>query len=475
MRLESRLSLQQEVGWDRDTIRMARYLAESQSSPFVISTPRNIRSQLEEWKDNFPGANPTFDIGSCSLSSTLANLLSLPVSSHFSSRSQLSQLLACSADPQLSEQQLVSSSTFANSTKLGSHIKAAKEAGVTRLFADSTQELIKIKKNFPDSSIILELNVNNQDTTSSLDAESGASLDDISELLDKAAKLELPVVGFAVSAAKLDVLDPEKQLTLVTSKINQAVKALDQIVNHQDSDSSMVSIIHISEICPFWLFNRHPDYLPRIRSVLDSSGLLKTPGLEVTIDATDFLLSSSVTLAVEIIDVKSCLDVGVYQVSEGVYGTFESNLVSKEETDVSAPLPLGGRRNRKGLSAKLLETNILGPSGDDLDVVVEDIVLQRMEVGDWLLFPNVGAKNISEFSEGKLIKGSQACIYIKEKAKNSYSGAAPMPGDMFEAAAGAEVKTVSLDESAEGGDTSVMQGLLGEDVELENTFINDVM
>jgi len=471
MRLESRLSLQQEVGWDRDTIRMARYLAESQGSPFVISTPGNIRSQLDSWKENFPGASPTFDVGSCGLSSSINSLLSLgEVRPHFSSRTQLSQLLSCTAGAQLS--QLLP--TFANSTKLGSHLKAAREAGVTQVFADSTLELNKIKKNHPDARVILEINANTQDSPTSLNAESGASLEDIPELLDKAAKLGLPVDGVAVSAAKLPILDPENQLALINSMINLAIKALDQIQKNQNDNKYTISSLHLSEICPFWLANRHPDYLARIRDILETSGLLRIPGLEVSFDATDFLLSSSVTLAVEIINVKNCLDAGVYQVSEGVHGTFASNLASKGETDVCAPLPLGGGRNRKGLSAKLLDTNILGPSGDDLDVVVEDIVLQRMEVGDWLLFPNVGAKNISEFSEGKVIKGSQACIYIKQMNK-SFPEADPMPENLFEASAGAGAKTVSLDEMEDGGDISVVQGLAGEDVELENTFINDVM
>ena len=35
---------------------------------------------------------------------------------------------------------------FRNSTKLGSHLKAAASAGVTDLYVDSPEELLKIKK-----------------------------------------------------------------------------------------------------------------------------------------------------------------------------------------------------------------------------------------------------------------------------------------------------------------------------------------
>lgn len=464
MRLESRLSLQQEVGWDRDTIRMARYLAESQSSPFVISTPGNIKNQLECWKETFSGIQPTFDIAFGTLSETLSNLCSLSVPCRFMTKSQLSQLVGLGFSS--------SSLVFASSVALGSHLRAAKEANVEEVYCDSAHELVKIKKFHPNCRIILELNSSSQQHKSSLGSESGAALSDIPDIIGKAAELGLNIEGIAMASLKLDSLDPEEQITRVTNMVTFALKALKHI--QQDFEGMNIYSLFLPDLCPFWMSNRHPEYVKEVASIIKSSGLLDIDGLVVSGDASDFLVSNSLTLAVMIIDVKSCLDVGVYQIDEGVFGCFSSNLSANGETDVSAPLPLGGGKNRKGLSAKLLVTNIIGSSGDELDMVVEDIVLQRMEVGDWLLFPNIGAKNLSEFNGGKSVKGGQACIYIKTNI-NGFPETPAFPENMLENP-GAGVKTVFLEETEEeNGDISVIEGLRGEVVELEDTFINDVM
>jgi len=464
MRLESRLSLQQEVGWDRDTIRMARYLAESQSSPFVVSTPGNIKNQLETWRANFPGIQPTFDVGSGCLAESLYTLSSLSVPCHFMSKPQMQSLL----DSGLSGSCL----NFSNSVKLGSHIRAAKEAQVNVLYCDSIPELAKIKKHHPNSSIILEVNRYKNGNDSSLAAESGAAWNEIPEIVLKGQELGLGIRGIAVTAGQLDCLDPDEHCASVSSSLEFALNVLKLI--GQVAGDMKISSVHLPQLCPFWLFNRHPEFVNQVESLVNSSGILLKEGLNVSSDATDFLVSNSVTLAAMIIDVKSSLDVGIYQIEEGVFGCFSSNLSVKGENDVCAPLPLGGGKNRKGLSAKLLVTNILGPSGDDLDVVVEDIVLQRMEVGDWLLFPNIGSKNLSEFNGGKSVKGSQASVYIKANNKGK-SGASAYPDAMLDNSGGAGVKTVLLDENEENRDTSVTEGLRGELVELEDTFINDVM
>ena len=66
---------------------------------------------------------------------------------------------------------------------------------------------------------------------------------------------------------------------------------------------------------------------------------------------------------------------------------------------VAAPMPLGGGRNRRGFSCRLLEAEILGPSGDELDKVAEEVLLPKMQLGDWLLFPCLGAAALQEFGE----------------------------------------------------------------------------
>jgi len=465
MRLESRISLQQEVGWNRETIRMARYLAESQTSSFVISTPGNIKNQLDLWTDTFKGIKPSFEVGSGMLSETLATLASLSVPCRFTTRPQLLQLLDSGVAP--------SALVFANSVKLGSHLRAAKEAEVQEIFCGSVQELVKIKKHHPNCRVIVELNSSCQYIGSSLDSEEcGASLSELPDIINKAWDLGINIQGIAVSSKKQASLGPEGQCSRVDNIVTFAAKVLKHL--GQEFGDLKISSLHLPELFPCWLFNRHPDYINQVSSIINSSGLLDKDGLVVSADASDFLVGSSVTLATMIIDVKSSLDLSVYKIDEGVFGCFSTNLSTSGEPDVCAPLPLGGCKNRKGLSAKLLFTNIIGSSGDELDVVVEDIVLQRMEIGDWLLFPNVGTKDLGQYNDGKNVKGNQASVFVKTNLEG-FKGTSKFPEDLLENP-GAGNKTVFLHEiEEETGEISVIEGLRGETVELEDTFISDVM
>merc|ERR1719510_1338279 len=107
-----------------------------------------------------------------------------------------------------------------------------------------------------------------------------------------------------------------------------------------------------------------------------------------------------------------------YYINESVFGMFSSQLTAEEEDTVPAPLPLGGSGNRKGLTGKLLESAIIGPTGDSLDQIIPlgDIVLPRMEDGDWLLFPNMGTMNMAEYvTSGRKMKGNKTFITVKRK------------------------------------------------------------
>jgi len=450
MRLESRLSLQQEVGWDRETIRMARYLADSQSSPFIISSPSTITEQLEGWREAFPGIQPTYNVGSNPLVEVLHTIQSLSIPFLFNNKQQLTRLVDLGVD----SEQL----TFSSPLKMASHLRAAKEAGVKYVYCDSVQELSKIKKWLPSARIIIQLSCSSSTSSSQLGSESGAKLSELPDILTEASNIGLAISGLALSPESCPTHDPAEHLARVTTMVSTAKQAL-------DLTSGQVTDLHLGQLCPVWLTASDPDYLDQLGAVLRESGLLETEGLNLTADATDLLVSGSITLSTKIVSVKEDLGVMVYQINEGVFGAFASNLATPGDVPVSAPLPLGGGRNRKGLTAKLLETNIIGPSGDGLDVVIDDIVLQKMEVGDWLLFPNMGNKDLTEFETGSNIRGCHTSINIKGLAAGD-SGARPCPDGAWSSMAGG--KTVQLEE-----ESGISEGLRGEIVELGDTFIYD--
>merc|ERR1712089_61508 len=89
-------------------------------------------------------------------------------------------------------------------------------------------------------------------------------------------------------------------------------------------------------------------------------------------------------------------------INEGVFGAFSS--VMSGDT-VAAPLPLGGGRRRPGMSLRCMETQIIGPSGDELDIVEGDALL-----------PCMGLANIEDFGAVQKVDGSRmGGIRLREK------------------------------------------------------------
>lgn len=459
MRLESRLSLQQEVGWDRETVRMARYLADSQSSPFIVSSPSTIRAQLTVWRETFPDIQPTYNVGANPCVEVLQNMQDLSLPFLFSNKQQLASLMELGVQP--------TQATFASSTKLTSHLRAAQGWEVESIYCDSVQELTKIKKCHPTARIIIQLSCDTSYQQSGhLGSESGAQLTELTGIFNEADKLGVTISGLALALSVSP--EPTDHLARVQAAATTARQALDLAAGL----GRQLTSLHLGEIWPISLASS-TSFPGQVMEVLQQTGLLVT-GLNITADSSEFLVSGSITLAAQIIGVRKEKSVMVYNINEGVFGAFADNLTVTGDPPVTAPLPLGGGRNRKGLTAKLLETNLVGPTGDELDNIVEDIVLQRMEIGDWLLFPNMGTKQLVEFQAGGKMRGSQTLISIKGGGGLGRSGARPCPPEAWDILA-SPGKIVQLDLECDLRESSVSQGLRGEVVELGETFIYDEM
>lgn len=427
MRLESRLSLQQEVGWDRDTVRMARYLADVQSEPFVVTSLTSIEDQLSSWVKIMQDIQPTFNVGSNLTGDVLSHLQHLDIPFTFNNKQELSRLVNSGLD--------MSSAIFSSPVKMSSHLKAAHSHGVDILYCDSVTELIKIKKFHPTARILVQLNCDETDV-------GGANMSDVKEIINRSDSLGLNIVGLTVN--------------LTHSDIKRVVGCVRQVVDTASQMGCSLSQIHLQGLSPHglstWGVDLLTNHLTKLATAVQEEGLTNL-GIKIYGDATEFLVGASVTLAVKIIDVKEKVSgsdkVMLYEINESVFGVFSSNLAANGDTPVSNPLPLGGGKNRKGLTAKLLETNLGGNSGDDLDIVVEDVVLQKMELDDWLLFPNMGTANLIEYETVRNMSGGQHIVCVKTGSSSAGDGGARPCPDMSDVTPD---KTVNLDISGVRGD-----------------------
>lgn len=74
----------------------------------------------------------------------------------------------------------------------------------------------------------------------------------------------------------------------------------------------------------------------------------------------------------------------MYYINDGVYGSF--NCILYDHQRVTAQ-PL----KEYDANAKLYSSSVWGPTCDGLDNVLEDVLLPELQLGDWIVFENMGA------------------------------------------------------------------------------------
>lgn len=82
-----------------------------------------------------------------------------------------------------------------------------------------------------------------------------------------------------------------------------------------------------------------------------------------------------------------------YWISDGLYGSF-NNIIYDHAVPRAWLMPspqLGPIEN----PTTLIRSTVFGPSCDSLDVVFKDVLLPKLRVGDWLLFPCFGAYSLA--------------------------------------------------------------------------------
>uniref|UniRef100_A0A8C7A8E8 Antizyme inhibitor 1 n=1 Tax=Neovison vison TaxID=452646 RepID=A0A8C7A8E8_NEOVI len=127
-------------------------------------------------------------------------------------------------------------------------------------------------------------------------------------------------------------------------------------------------------------------------------------GIKIISEPGSYYVSSAFTLAVNIIAKKvvendkfssgvektgSDEPAFMYYMNDGVYGSFASKLSEDLNT-----IPEVHKKYKE--DEPLFTSSLWGPSCDELDQIVESCLLPELNVGDWLIFDNMGADSLHE-------------------------------------------------------------------------------
>uniref|UniRef100_A0A3P8PHT7 Orn/DAP/Arg decarboxylase 2 N-terminal domain-containing protein n=1 Tax=Astatotilapia calliptera TaxID=8154 RepID=A0A3P8PHT7_ASTCA len=268
-----------------------------------------------------------------------------------------------------------------------SQIKYAAKNGIDLLVCDNEAELRKISRCHPNAKLLLQVSTEASNPDDDMSMTFGCSLKDCRHLLESAKELGVQVAG-------------------VRSHISNSCDD-DQVYVHAISDARCV--FDMGEEIGFSMkildigggFSGSEAQLELINSAVMSMVDLYFPpssGVSIIAEPGNFFVSSAFTLAVNVISKEVVArdpqdqdhePAFQYTMNEGVYGSFASKL---SEGLISAP----SVHKNTSLDVPVFSSSLWGPSGDDLDQVLEHCLLPELNIGDWLMFTHAGSYSLGQ-------------------------------------------------------------------------------
>ncbi|AIB03159.1 ornithine decarboxylase [Bovine gammaherpesvirus 6] len=353
-----------------------REQAELSNNAFCVIDLGEIVQRHFRWLKALPKVIPFYAVKAQNDERVLKTLAALKTGFDCASKQeiQLLQNLGVHADRIL----------FANPCKQPSHITYAAQTGVRLMTFDSEEELTKIDRLHHDAKLVLRIKVDDSNSDSILSVKFGAPIEASQRLLKQAKKLGLEVIGvsFHVGSGCKDAQAYRKAIA-------EARRAFD-FGTLMGFDMYLLDIgggfPGINEIEPTF-----EDIAEVINAALERH-FPDDANLTIIGEPGRYYATSALTIAVTVIAKKCVEDTPgdkkfMYYVNDGVYGSFNCILFNH-----ARPMPMLLKEKR--LEDKDYVSSIWGPSCDGLDCIVKRCELPELQVGDWLIFENMGAYSL---------------------------------------------------------------------------------
>ncbi|XP_060631676.2 antizyme inhibitor 1 [Anolis sagrei] len=285
---------------------------------------------------------------------------------------------------------------FSNPCKQASQIKYAAKTGVNILTCDNELELKKIARNHPNAKLLLHIATEDINGGEEMNMMFGTTLKNCRHLMECAKELNVQIIG-----VKFNVSNSCKESQVYKHAISDARCVFDMA----EEFGFTMNMLNIGSGFTDYEFDL--EKINHVVSPLLDIYFPEESGVNVIAEAGCYYVSSAFTLAVNIIAKKAVQStepllfkteqtqeddqVFMYYINDGVYGSFASKL-----SDNLTTIPEVHKKYKE--DEPLFASSLWGPSCDELDQIVENCLLPELNVGDWLLFDNMGSGTLGEQS-----------------------------------------------------------------------------
>ncbi|XP_041044383.1 ornithine decarboxylase [Carcharodon carcharias] len=287
---------------------------------------------------------------------------------------------------------------YANPCKQLSQIKYAAMHGVQKMTFDSEVELLKVARGHPSAKLVLRIATDDSKAICRLSVKFGATLKTSRLLLERAKELDIDIIGvsFHVGSRCTDAQTYAQAIADARFVFDMGAEhgfnmyLLDIGGGFPGSEDTRLKFEEIAAVIN-----------PALEKYFPTDS-----GVQVIAEPGRFYAASAYTLSVNIIAKKVMFneqsssddeDDGeydrtlMYYVNDGVYGSF--NCILYDHADV---MPVLVKKQKP--DERLYLTSIWGPTCDGLDRIVERCSMPELQVGDWMVFENMGAYTVAAAS-----------------------------------------------------------------------------
>lgn len=359
---------------------------EDKDDAFYIGDLGDVVRKHKLWMSQLSRVEPFYAVKCNDDPAVLATLAQLGTGFDCASKSEIQKILELKVDPE----RIV----YANPCKQNSHIRYAAKHSVSMMTFDNEPELYKVKANYPNAKLIIRIAPpDDSKSQCQLGMKYGCSLKSVPKLLKIAKDLSLDVIGvsFHVGSGCYDSIAYSAAVAASRTVFDIAenngfhFELLDIGGGFPGQESAKLSF---QEICSV------------LRPSLDMY-FPKSMGVRIIAEPGRFFVASAFTLAVNVIskrvvpreefkaeDHEAELTANdqpryMYYINDGVYGSFNCLLYDHATVEPSLLEDYHGE--------PVYSSSVWGPTCDGLDCVNEEVALPELDVGDWIVYRDMGA------------------------------------------------------------------------------------
>eukprot|EP01006_Ploeotia_vitrea_P048882 TRINITY_DN67286_c0_g1_i1.p1 TRINITY_DN67286_c0_g1~~TRINITY_DN67286_c0_g1_i1.p1 ORF type:complete len:432 (-),score=52.70 TRINITY_DN67286_c0_g1_i1:197-1492(-) len=380
------------------------FIKSREGDPIMIYDFGTVTRKWKQWATFFPRVVPYYAVKCNCFPPLIETLAGLGAHFDCASSSEVDLIVNTGVDPK--------NIIYANPIKQNSHMRHAKAVGVEYTTFDNLSELQKMKKDWPNAKVVLRIASENTNAQCELSSKFGCSMEDVPLLIKECKRLDLNLIGISFHVGS-GCPDPQ-------AWVHELHRAQEAMMEARSQGFEM-ELLDIGGGFPGDDDALFQDQAKVISPVIDE---LFPAEIRVIAEPGRYFGCAPFTLCCNVYG-KRVIDAEEkkeyqYYLNDGVYQTFnclffdhatvtpipycwaeDGTLQNRCESEIQAT---GGTQTPGTGGAiydpkpELRNTTLFGPTCDALDCIAKETPLCELDLGDWVVFENMGAYTMSAAS-----------------------------------------------------------------------------